>query len=194
MNDEQGQLPTTLGRYAGFVTRMVAFFIDRAIVGLCAAVAVIAIDYILNAFEINQLLGFFEITWQGMAILSGGIYLLLSIAYDVAFWMLAGQTPGKRVMGLRIVRSDGDRVRAGNAVRREVGYVISGILFLGYLWILFDNRRQGWHDKLAGTIVVYSWPEEEVQGTMVRDRLQRIAERRRAGQSETAAMESRPTT
>lgn len=184
MNDEQGQLPTTLGRYAGFVTRLAAFVIDRAIVGLCAAVAVAAIDYVLNAFEINQLLGFFNLGWQRMAVLSAGVYLLLSITYDIGFWMLAGQTPAKRVMGLRIVRTDGDRVRAGNAVRREVGYVISGILFLGYLWILIDNRRQGFHDKLAGTIVVYSWPEEELKGTFIRDQVQRISRRRRMPQAE----------
>jgi uncharacterized RDD family membrane protein YckC len=183
MNDEQEQLPTTLGRYAGFVTRLVAFVIDRAIVGLCAAVAVAAIDYVLNAFEINQLLGFFNLGWQRMAILSAGVYLLLLITYDIGFWMLAGQTPGKRVMGVRIVRTNGERVRAGNAVRREVGYVVSSILFLGYLWILIDNRRQGLHDKLAGTIVVYSWPEKELKGTFVRDQMQRISHRRRMSQA-----------
>ncbi len=183
MDDEQGELPTILGGYAGFVTRLVAFVIDRAIVGLCAAVAVAAIDYVLNAFEINRLLGFFDLGWQGMAILSAGVYLLLSIIYDIGFWMLAGQTPGKRVMGLRIVRTNGTRVRAGNAVRREVGYVISGLLFLGYLWILFDNRRQGFHDKLAGTIVVYSWPEEELKGTFIRDQVQQIRYRRQMSQA-----------
>ena len=119
-----------------------------------------------------------------MATLSAAIYLLLTITYDIGFWMLAGQTPGKRVMCLRIVRSDGDRVRAGNAVRREVGYVISGILFLGYLWILFDSRRQGFHDKLAGTIVVYSWPEAELKGTFVRDQVQHIRYKRQLSQTE----------
>jgi uncharacterized RDD family membrane protein YckC len=88
--------------------------------------------------------------------------------------MLAGQTPGKYLMGLRIVRTDTDRIRLGNAVLREIGYVLSGILFLGYLWILFDNRRQGFHDKLAGTLVVYSWPEGELKGTFARDRIQRL--------------------
>jgi uncharacterized RDD family membrane protein YckC len=86
-------------------------------------------------------------------------------------------------MGLRIVRTNGERVRAGNAVRREVGYVISGLLFLGYLWILFDNRRQGFHDKLAGTIVVYSWPEAELKGTFIRDQVQHIRYRRQMSQA-----------
>ena len=184
MNDEQEQLPTVLGRYAGFVTRLVAFVIDRAIVGLCTTMTVIAVDYVLNAFEINRLFGVFEVAWQSMAVISAGIYFLLLIAYDIGFWMLAGQTPGKRVMGLRIVRTDGERMRASNAVLRQVGYVISGLLFLGYLWILFDNRRQGFHDKLAGTIVVYSWPEGELKGTFIRDQVQRIRHRHQISQAE----------
>jgi uncharacterized RDD family membrane protein YckC len=40
------------------------------------------------------------------------------------------------------------------AVGRLLGYVVSSILYLGFIWILFDERRQGWHDKLAGTVVI----------------------------------------
>ena len=83
---------------------------------------------------------------------------------------------------MRIVRTDGKRLNFGNALRRAIGYVLSGILFLGYLWILFDNRRRGFHDKLAGTMVVYSWPEDELQGTFVRDQVQHIRYKRQATQ------------
>lgn len=182
--DEQAQVPMThLGQYAGFVTRMVSFVIDRALVGLVAFLTFQSIDYLLGAFKINQLLGFWDMTWQGRTILVAVIYAFLTICYDIGFWLLAGQTPGKRVMGLRILRSDGTRLRFGNALRREIGYVVSGILFLGYLWILFDNRRQGFHDKLAGTIVVYSWPEGELKGTFIRDRVQRFRYQRQSRQS-----------
>jgi len=88
------------------------------------------------------------------------------------------------LMGLRLVRTDGQRLHIGNAIRRELGYVVSAILFLGYLWVLFDNRRQGFHDKLAGTIVVYSWPEGLMRGTLVRDRVQRFVQERHAAQKE----------
>jgi len=101
--------------------------------------------------------------------------------------MLAGQTPGKRLMGVRVVRADGERLRFGNALRRELANVISGILFLSYLWILFDNRRRGFHDKLAGTIEVYSWPEGQLQGTLVRDRVLRLVRERQAAPSEKGA-------
>jgi uncharacterized RDD family membrane protein YckC len=180
MLDEQAVIPTHLGQYAGFVTRLVSFVIDRALVGAAAFVALQSFDYILDAFQINQLLGFWEGTPQERSILVFLIYSSLTVCYDIGFWLLAGQTPGKRMMGLRILRSDGTRLHFGNALRREIGYVISGILFLGYLWILFDNRRQGFHDKLASTIVVYSWPERELKGTFVRDQVQRLRHQRQS--------------
>jgi uncharacterized RDD family membrane protein YckC len=183
--DEQAHVPSShLGQYAGFVTRLVSFVIDRAVVGVVAFVTFQSIDYLLGAFKINQLLGFWDTTWQGRTILVAVIYTFLTVCYDISFWLLAGQTPGKRVMGLRILRSDGTRLNFGNALRREIGYLVSGILFLGYLWILFDNRRQGFHDKLAGSIVVYSWPEGELKGTFIRDRVQRIRHQRQMGRSE----------
>jgi uncharacterized RDD family membrane protein YckC len=181
--DEQALVPTHLGQYAGFVTRLVSFVIDRAIVSLTAVITIVAIDYVLGAFRINELLGFWEMTMKVRIILSVGIFALLTVCYDIGFWLLAGQTLGKRVMGVRILRSDGTRLRFGNALRREIGYILSGILFLGYLWILFDNRRQGFHDKLAGTIVVYSWPEKELRGTFVRDQVQRFRHQRQSKRS-----------
>ena len=180
MMDEQAPQPTYLGRYAGFVTRLVAFIIDRAVVSIIVFIAVWAIEWLMNAFEINVLILAEGERWQIPLLLGAGIYLGLRLIYDIGFWLLAGQTPGKRVLGVRIVRTDGKRLNFWNALRRVLGYIVSSILFLGYLWILFDNRRQGFHDKLAGTMVVYSWPEDELQGTFVRDKVQRIRHRRQA--------------
>ena len=180
MMDEQAPELVFLGRYAGFITRMVAFIIDRAIVSIIFFIIVWATEWILNAFEINILLFAEGESWQMPLALGAGIYLIVSLLYDIGFWLLAGQTPGKRVMGVRIVRTDGKRIKFGNALRRWIGYTLSAILFLGYLWILFDNRRRGFHDKLAGTMVVYSWPEDELQGTFVRDQVQHIRYKRQA--------------
>ena len=185
MIDEEMLQFSFLGRYAGFITRLVAFVVDRAITGIITLFTMLAVDLVLNVFRINQLLGFDDISWQ-VATSSGiGLYLVISVAYDLGFWMLAGQTPGKRLMGVRVVRSDGQRLHLGNAIRRELAYPLSGLLFLGYLWILFDNRRQGWHDKLAGTIVVYSWPEGELRGTLVREQVHRLVQARQAAQRES---------
>ena len=180
MMDEQAPQPTFLGRYAGFVTRMVAFLIDHAILSITVFIIVWATEWIVNSFAINLLLFSENRSWQMSLAIVVGLYLLLRLLYDISFWMLAGQTPGKRVLGVRVVRTDGKRLEFWNALRRSIGYIVSDILFLGYLWILFDNRRQGFHDKLAGTMVVYSWPEDELQGTFVRDKVEHIRYRRRA--------------
>jgi uncharacterized RDD family membrane protein YckC len=86
-------------------------------------------------------------------------FFVVSYAYYVGFWLLVGQTIGKRIMGVRVVRTDGTRLGFVAATVRLLGYLASAILFLGFLWVIIDNRRQGWHDKLAGTMVVYAWPE-----------------------------------
>jgi uncharacterized RDD family membrane protein YckC len=106
-----------------------------------------------------------------------GIYYIVSFLYDVSFWVLSGQTPGKRVLGVRVMRTDGKRLTLGKAVLRRIGYWVSAIFFLGFLWILVDNRRQAFHDKLAGTIVTYSWPEGRLRGTFVIERVQRFTGR-----------------
>jgi uncharacterized RDD family membrane protein YckC len=182
MADEQSSQFDTLGRYAGFVTRLVAFVVDRTLISLVLVLTVQAIQFVLDAFRINQLLGFGDISWQLATGVGVGAYLVVTVIYDLSFWMLAGQTPGRGLMGVRIVRADGQRLRLGNAIRRELAYVLSAVLFLGYLWILLDNRRQGWHDKLAGTIVVYSWPEQELRKTLVHERFERLVQKRQVAQ------------
>ncbi|MEJ2212034.1 MAG: RDD family protein, partial [Anaerolineae bacterium] len=108
-----------------------------------------------QSFRLGQLLGTGDLTLQLALIPLGSASVLLSFVYYVGFWLLAGQTPGKAFLGVAVVRADGGRLRAGAAIVRWLGYWLSGILFLGYLWILVDNRRQAWHDKLARTLVVY---------------------------------------
>jgi uncharacterized RDD family membrane protein YckC len=135
----------------------------------------------MQSLNINELIGAQRIAQLIMTILALVLVVSFLILYNIGFWMLAGQTPGKRLMGLRIVRTDGERITIGAAIRRWVGYWLSAILFLGYLWVLVDDRRQALHDKLAGTLVVYSWPEPEDGGRIapIRDHVRRFRERRR---------------
>jgi len=74
----------------------------------------------------------------------------------VYFYMRSGQSFGKRFIGIRVVRTDGEPMDYPTAILRHiVGYPLSALLFgLGIIWMLWDGRRQGWHDKLAKTIVV----------------------------------------
>jgi uncharacterized RDD family membrane protein YckC len=74
----------------------------------------------------------------------------------VFFWTGTGQTPGKMAMGIRVVSAQtGDVIGMGEALLRYVGYIISGLaLGLGFLWIIWDPKHEGWHDKIASTRVV----------------------------------------
>lgn len=184
MSNDESAGPAFLGRYAGFVTRLVAFVVDRAIVSIIVLFTLLSIRYALSAFEINRIFGFQSIPPNVAAIFAASILVILTVSYDLGFWMLAGQTPGKYLMGLRIVLTDGEALHLGNAIRREIGYIISAILFIGFLWILLDNRRQGFHDKLAGTFVVYSWPEGELKGTFVVEKVETIRRRRQVSRGQ----------
>jgi uncharacterized RDD family membrane protein YckC len=80
---------------------------------------------------------------------------LMGMVYFIWFHGTVGQTLGKRLLGLRVIRTSGEKMTLGIAFLRWVGSVVSGIFFfLGFLWIAFDGRKQGWHDKIAATLVV----------------------------------------
>jgi uncharacterized RDD family membrane protein YckC len=89
---------------------------------------------------------------------SFGLGFLLFVAYMI--WAIRlfsqGTTPGKKMLGMRVVKESGEG--AGfivMLVREVIGKAISGAIFaLGYFWILLDKDRQGWHDKLVSTYVV----------------------------------------
>jgi len=85
-------------------------------------------------------------------LVSAGIGLL----YVWFFWTrFKGQTPGKMLLGIRVVKTDGSPLNDTEAVLRYIGYLInSPVLMLGWIWAFIDKDKQGWHDKLAGTYVV----------------------------------------
>jgi len=87
-----------------------------------------------------------------------GIGAVLFLGYIV--WALVqfarGATPGKKLLGIRVIKEDGCRPGFFTMLFREwIGKCISGlILGIGYFWILFDRDKQGWHDKLVSTYVI----------------------------------------
>lgn len=89
---------------------------------------------------------------------------LLNMAYFTWFHGTTGQTPGKRLMGLRVVRDTGESMTFGTAFLRWVGYIISLMpMFMGFLWAGVDRRKQAWHDKIAGTVVIDLYRIVEVE-------------------------------
>ena len=86
-------------------------------------------------------------------------WLLPAVAV-VVFWINRQATPGKIAIDARIVDAEtGAAPSTKNLLVRYLGYYVSTLpLFLGFLWIAFDRRKQGWHDKMANTVVVRSRP------------------------------------
>jgi uncharacterized RDD family membrane protein YckC len=76
--------------------------------------------------------------------------------WTIAFWLTKEATPGKMLLGLRVVTAaTGEKLSPGRAIGRYFAYIPSALVFcLGFIWVAFDDRNQGWHDKLAGTLVV----------------------------------------
>lgn len=96
-------------------------------------------------------------TAVGGSVLVVLIVFLVTLAYFPWFWARGGQTPGMRPFRLWVVRdADGGPIGAGTAILRLLGYYVSSLVFyLGFVWILVDARRRGWHDLIAGTLVVH---------------------------------------
>jgi uncharacterized RDD family membrane protein YckC len=135
----------------GFELRLAAFLIDAVFVGffsLLLGVFVGLIAYLL-----------LWLTPSGLEHLERVIVIcgiIFSLAYYIVSWAREGQTIGKTTLGLKVVGPDGKPPSWGQAVLRYVGYLVNGVLLsLGFVWILFDDKRQGWHDKIARTYVVY---------------------------------------
>lgn len=84
------------------------------------------------------------------------ISYVLPFVLTMLFWYYKSATPGKMLLGLRIVDAATlGKPSKGQLVGRYFAYYLSGLpLFLGFLWVAWDKRKQGWHDKLAGTLVV----------------------------------------
>ncbi|WP_130804707.1 RDD family protein [Acinetobacter ihumii] len=76
--------------------------------------------------------------------------------YTILFWLFLAGTPGKRLMRLKVLdEKTGNKLTVGQSIIRYIGYIPSTLVFLlGFIWIAFDSKKQGWHDKMAKTVVV----------------------------------------
>lgn len=133
--------------YAGFWQRLLAQGLDTVLFS-CVWLPAIASAYGLEAYFSDPRLV------RGMADLV--LSWLLPAVLVLAFWLLACATPGKWLVGARIVDAEsGDRPSPAQLVIRWAGYLPAVLPFgAGLFWVAFDARKRGWHDKLAGTVVV----------------------------------------
>ncbi len=163
-------------KYVGFWKRLFAFFIDTLIlvtIIIAFALAVYGRQYMTLSSEGKTLL--FDVVVQGV----------LPALAAILFWRYRGATPGKMLIGARIVSAKTlGAPSTGQLIGRYFAYIVSmlpamvaavaiivastlssrtdlqpwlvitPLLMWGFLWIAFDKRKQGWHDKLAGTVVI----------------------------------------
>jgi uncharacterized RDD family membrane protein YckC len=144
--DEQEQQVPVVGVGRRFAAYMIDWIV-LSVIGFFLGVAIALPLFIVG--------GFGEETELLVNLAASCLGFVLNVAYFVILWATTGQSLGKMVVGIKIVRTDGSRVNWTQAILRYVGYIVSGLaLSLGYAWIAFDARRQGWHDKMADTVVV----------------------------------------
>ncbi len=153
-------------RFGGFWRRLFAFCIDKVILYLLSLILFLigilalrlggaSIERIVMTGVLPRGMGLFMIAFIFTAILTDMVYFIW-------FHGSIGQTPGKMLFGLRVIQVSGEKMTFGVAFLRWVGYLISGLFFwLGFLWIAFDGRKQGWHDKIAATLVIHAGMEME---------------------------------
>ena len=146
-----GRDDATEVRYEGLVTRGIAFAIDAAIIDLVAIVVAGAVALALSVLSVSK-----ESLDTVLIAVGGALFVAWSVGYFVTFWSTTGQTPGSRVMRITVRGADdGSILRPRRAAVRFGGLVLAAIpLLAGFLPILFDARRRGVHDMLAGTVVV----------------------------------------
>ncbi|MDH4141111.1 MAG: RDD family protein [Chloroflexota bacterium] len=117
------------------------------------------VDILLNmviVVALSILAGLAVVTVPVLAVLPVLAILIVPLLYFPYYWQRDGQTPGMRMMRIKVVRDiDGGPVSWGGAILRLIGYWVSGLVFyIGYIWIFIDKRRRGWHDLIAGTVVI----------------------------------------
>lgn len=143
------RISTNNFQYASALKRLGALAIDMLIVNLLVLAFVPGAMLILNALSDVQVLGRFLLGPVGMW------FLIMPVIYMFLLWGLLSKSIGMIVMKTRIATESGAKIGWVKAAIRVIGYVISGLLLmLGFLPILFDTKKRGLHDRLAGTVVI----------------------------------------
>ena len=138
--------------YAGLVTRAIAIVADAVLIDAAALLvtgAVLLLESVLRPSSSHHTL----------AVAAGGVlFCLWVVGYFVTFWTTTGQTPGNRMMQIRVTRPDGSGLGPRRALVRLGWMVLSLPLFWGFLPVLWTRRRRAVFDLMAGTVVRIAAP------------------------------------
>jgi uncharacterized RDD family membrane protein YckC len=184
LNEEPDSLQ---GYYAGFASRAAAIIIDIAIISLVSAVVIGAMSLFFDLPSIQRFIRWLNSVLPGVdrvfIALTGPrfaalFYLLFLYLYFIFFFSTTGQTVGKAIMGLRVVTTDGKRMGVKRSFIRTLCYTLSlAPLGLGFLWVLGEDRRRAWHDKIAHTYVLYVW-DARYEENFLRSAVYRLTKKR----------------
>lgn len=160
------------GTYAGPLARLLSFIIDLLILIFIAGLFSSFISSTLALFDLRENMLSFLRSGSPLAMIMMIFIVLIPFlviaVYFIVSWYLIGSTPGDFFFGIRVVSTEGQYVSFWHSFLRLIGMIISSIfLFFGFIWALFDHRRQGWHDKIGGTFVLYDWPAEPVEASLL---------------------------
>ena len=144
------------GRFAGFWIRVLAYLIDDVLVGgilfgVIKASGAVTVTCPADTVELT-------VTCSGGVTSYSPIFyvaIAVSVLYLPVLWGLGG-TLGQRILGLRVAGvTSGQAIGIPRGFLRLVGYIVaSAVICIGLIWVAFDSRKQGWHDKIAGTVVL----------------------------------------
>ncbi|MBI2611856.1 RDD family protein [Candidatus Gottesmanbacteria bacterium] len=145
-------------KYGGYLQRFLAFLVDGLLSGVFSKFVTFFFpgqQEISNPLSQADRLTNVQTSGQNFIVqLIIGIVPLLFFAYLISS---KGFSPGKAIFGLRVQKESGRNLTIGEAIIRELGKIVSIIpLGLGFIWIFFDKKRQAWHDKFVGSVVISS--------------------------------------
>ncbi|MGH9048222.1 MAG: RDD family protein [Acidimicrobiia bacterium] len=142
-----------VGHYAGPVTRLAACALDIAILNFTFVAGLSALFWLLGFLAGTQIDTGDISPWVAIPILTLWVFLYFWVP-----WSLSGSTPGMAIVGIRVVRRDGQPVDRAHAALRVITWPLSFVAFgLGFLGILLGREHRALHDLLAGTAVAYAW-------------------------------------
>lgn len=153
--------PSLNFEYAGFWRRFIAFWVDRLILIVPILITSSLVNILFTGGVsvgntdslIDNLFEHPVASSQGMVVLADIILIWLYFAIFESSKMLS--TPGKRLIGIRVTDSEGNRIAFGRATVRHFSKILSTLVFLvGFLMIGFSSKKQGLHDKIAGCLVL----------------------------------------
>ncbi|MBI3620051.1 RDD family protein [Candidatus Roizmanbacteria bacterium] len=154
-------------KYAGFGIRFLAYWVDFLIL--------FPLGLIIQQIIGNNPFAIFKLALSDLQKLQASAYnplgIIISLACALAFFLIFwvnydGATPGKKLLGIKIVKADGEKLTYPVAIIRYIGYLVSAVTIfffeIGYLWIIWDKKKQAFHDKIAGTVVVKTEKQPQI--------------------------------